>query len=98
MDQAKTSRKDPVMELAENEDNEGECDYATDVVPSEPIDPGLESKEMWDFFVSALDRYTRTIAVQHRRRFSSLIARLKTHQPGFIKSTDEEAASLRAPF
>ena len=102
MDQAKTSRKDrydAVIELTENEDNEDECGDATDViVPSEPTDPGLESKEMWDFFVSALDRYTRTMAVQHRSRFSSLVARLKMHQPDFIKLTDEEAVSLREKY
>jgi hypothetical protein len=36
------------MELADLEDNEGNCGDATDGVPSEPIDPGLESKEIWD--------------------------------------------------
>ena len=95
MDQAKTSRKDrydAVVELADLEDFEGN---ATDVVPSEHSDSALESKEMWDFFVSALDRYTRTMAVEHRSKFSSLVTRLKAQQPDFAKLTDEDHVGTR---
>ena len=49
---------------------------------------------MWDFFVSALDRYTRMMAVEHRTQFSSLVTRLKMHQPDFTKLTDKEVTLL----
>ena len=96
MDLAKTSQKNRYDTLIELADLDSEV-----VLPSEPSDSGVESKEMWDFFISALDRYTRMMAVEHRTQFSSLVTRLKTHQPDFTQLTDEEATLLRekyAPF
>jgi len=101
LDQAKFSRKDrydACMEVADLEDDGGKCGDATDVVTPGPVDVGLESKEMWDFFISALDRYTRTMTAQHRSKFSALVTRLKMHQPDFTELADEEAMLLREKY
>ncbi|KAF8808814.1 hypothetical protein BYT27DRAFT_7095882 [Phlegmacium glaucopus] len=66
--------------------------------PRDDIGAGLESKEMWDFFISALDIYTKTIAVQYRDYFSTLLTRLKKHQPDFTEMTEAEATLLREKY
>ncbi|KAF8808813.1 hypothetical protein BYT27DRAFT_7241462 [Phlegmacium glaucopus] len=62
------------------------------------IGAGLESKEMWDFFISALDIYTQRIAIQHRSNFCTLVTRLKMHLPDFVEMTEEEATLLREKY
>ena len=83
LDQAAKSRLDVYMESADlDEGNFG--------------DAGLESKEMWEFVVSALNKFSDKM--DDESGFPSRVARLQMHQPNFTELTEDEAALLRDKY
>ena len=83
LDQATNSRKtrlDVYMESADLEDDEGNFG-----------DAGLESKEMWEFVVSVLNKISDKMDAESG--FPSRVAHLQMHRPKFTEPTEDEVAA-----